>query len=46
VAAAGISEKNGHPISFNRWFKVGFPFMTMTTAVGTVILAIDILLRL
>jgi Na+/H+ antiporter NhaD/arsenite permease-like protein len=46
VVAAGISEKNGHPISFNRWFKVGFPFMIMTTAIGTVILAIDILLRL
>jgi Na+/H+ antiporter NhaD/arsenite permease-like protein len=46
VVAAGISEKNGHPISFNRWFKVGFPFMIMTTAIGTVILAIDILVRL
>jgi Na+/H+ antiporter NhaD/arsenite permease-like protein len=46
VVTAGISEKNGHPISFNRWFKVGFPFMIMTTAIGTVILAIDILLRL
>ena len=46
VVAAGISEKNGHPISFNRWFKVGFPFMIVTTAIGTVILAIDILLRL
>src|ERR687890_490442 len=45
VVAAGISEKNGHPISFNRWFKVGFPFMIMTTAIGTVILAIDILVR-
>jgi len=46
VVAAGISEKNGHPISFNRWFKVGFPFMIITAAIGTVILAIDILLRL
>ena len=46
VVAAGISEKNGHPISFNRWFKVGFPFMIVTTAIGAVILAIDILLRL
>ena len=45
VVAAGISEKNGHSISFNRWFKVGFPFMIMTTAIGTVILAVDILLR-
>ena len=46
IVAAGISEKNGHPITFNRWFKVGFPFMIMTTAIGTVILAIDILVRL
>jgi Na+/H+ antiporter NhaD/arsenite permease-like protein len=45
VVAAGISEKNGHSISFNRWFKVGFPFMIVTTAIGTVILAVDILLR-
>jgi Na+/H+ antiporter NhaD/arsenite permease-like protein len=45
VVAAGVSEKNGHPISFNRWFKVGFPFMIVTTAIGTVILAVDILLR-
>ena len=46
VVAAGVSEKNGHPISFNRWFKVGFPFMIVTTAIGTVILSIDILLGL
>jgi Na+/H+ antiporter NhaD/arsenite permease-like protein len=46
VVAAGISEKNGHPISFNRWFKVGFPFMIITTAIGTVVLAIDIVLRI
>ena len=46
IVAAGISEKNGHPISFNRWIKVGFPFMIMTVAIGTVILAIDIILRI
>jgi Na+/H+ antiporter NhaD/arsenite permease-like protein len=46
VVAAGVSEKNGHPISFNRWFKVGFPFMIITTAIGTVVLAIDIVLRI
>jgi Na+/H+ antiporter NhaD/arsenite permease-like protein len=45
IVAAGISEKHGHPISFNRWIKVGFPFMIMTVAIGTVILAIDVLLR-
>lgn len=46
VVAAGMSEKFGHSISFNRWFKVGFPFMLMTVAIGTAVLAIDILLRL
>jgi len=45
VVAAGISEKHGHPISFNRWFRVGFPFMIMTVAIGTVVLIIDIVLR-
>jgi Na+/H+ antiporter NhaD/arsenite permease-like protein len=46
IVAAGLSERNGHPISFNRWFKVGFPFMIMTVAIGTVVLAIDIMLRI
>lgn len=45
VVAAGISERFGHPIGFNRWFRVGFPFMIVTVAVGTVVLAIDIVLR-
>ena len=45
VVAAGISEKFGHQISFNRWFRVGFPFMLVTVAIGTVVLAIDIVLR-
>jgi Na+/H+ antiporter NhaD/arsenite permease-like protein len=46
VVAAGISEKNGYPISFNRWFRVGFPFMIMTTAIGTVVLSIYLLVGL
>jgi Na+/H+ antiporter NhaD/arsenite permease-like protein len=46
VVAAGISERHGHPISFNRWFRVGFPFMIITVAIGTMVLAIDIILRL
>ena len=45
IVAAGISEKNGHPISFNRWIRVGFPFMIMTVAIGTVVLIIDVILR-
>jgi Na+/H+ antiporter NhaD/arsenite permease-like protein len=46
IVAAGVSEKHGHPISFNRWFRVGFPFMIITVAIGTVILAIDIMFRI
>ena len=45
VVAAGLSEKFGHKISFNRWFRIGFPFMLMTVAIGTAVLAIDIILR-
>ena len=46
IVAAGVSEKHGHPISFNRWFRVGFPFMIMTVAIGTVILVIDVMFRI
>jgi Na+/H+ antiporter NhaD/arsenite permease-like protein len=46
VVAAGVSERYGHPISFNRWFRVGFPFMIITVGVGTIVLALDIILRL
>ena len=46
IVAAGMSEKQGNPISFNRWFKVGFPFMIITVAIGTVILALDIMFRI
>jgi Na+/H+ antiporter NhaD/arsenite permease-like protein len=45
IVAAGISEKHGHPISFVRWLRAGFPFMIITVAIGTVVLAIDVLLR-
>jgi Na+/H+ antiporter NhaD/arsenite permease-like protein len=38
VVAVGLSEKFGHHISFMRWFRVGFPFMLATLAVGTVVL--------
>ncbi|MEJ7641303.1 MAG: ArsB/NhaD family transporter [Candidatus Nitrosocosmicus sp.] len=38
VVAAGLSMKLGHPISFMRWFRVGFPFMLITLAIGTVVL--------
>jgi Na+/H+ antiporter NhaD/arsenite permease-like protein len=45
IVAAGISEKHGHPINFVRWLRVGFPFMIITVAIGTVVLAIDVLFR-
>ncbi|HEX2556867.1 MAG TPA: ArsB/NhaD family transporter, partial [Nitrososphaera sp.] len=45
IVAAGMSEKHGHSIGFVRWLKIGFPFMVITVAIGTVVLAIDVLLR-
>jgi Na+/H+ antiporter NhaD/arsenite permease-like protein len=44
VVAAGLSERLGHRITFNRWFKVGFPFMIITLVIGTVILPVFIML--
>jgi Na+/H+ antiporter NhaD/arsenite permease-like protein len=44
VVAAGLSAKYGHHISFNKWFKIGFPFMIITVAVGTVILTLLLML--
>ena len=38
VVAVGISLKYGHKISFIRWFKIGFPFMILTVALGSVVL--------
>ena len=46
VVAAGMSLKYGHKISFIRWFKIGFPFMILTVALGSVILMLMILLSL
>ena len=42
VVAVGISEKQGYPIGFNRWFKVGFPFMVITVLVGMIVLVIEV----
>jgi Na+/H+ antiporter NhaD/arsenite permease-like protein len=44
VVAVGLSDKFGHHITFNRWFKIGFPFMLITLALGTVILPAFLLL--
>lgn len=38
VVAAGLSQKFGHHISFTRWIKIGFPFMLITLAIGTIVL--------
>ncbi len=46
VVAAGISLKYGHKISFIRWFKIGFPFMILTVALGSVILMLMTLVSL
>jgi Na+/H+ antiporter NhaD/arsenite permease-like protein len=45
VVSAGMSEKHGYPIAFNRWFKIGFPFMLVTVAVGTAVLSVQIILH-
>ena len=46
VVAVGISIKYGHKISFIQWFKIGFPFMILTVALGSVILMLMTLLYL
>jgi Na+/H+ antiporter NhaD/arsenite permease-like protein len=40
VVAAGISAKYGNPLTFNKWFKIGFPFMIITVALGMSLLII------
>ena len=45
IIAAGLSEKGGHPVSFNRFMRVGFPFMIMSVAVGSLVLFLDLIFR-
>ena len=40
VVLSGISAKHGHPITFARYTKVGFPMMIMSVAISTVYLLI------
>ena len=35
VVTAGMSEEAGYPISFNEFFKAGFPVMLMTVSIIT-----------
>ncbi|HJT85806.1 MAG TPA: ArsB/NhaD family transporter [Nitrososphaeraceae archaeon] len=44
VVAAGMALKYGHKISFIRWFKIGFPFMIFTVAVGSIVLMLTTLI--
>lgn len=46
VVATGLAEKAGHAITFNRFMRVGFPFMIMTVAIGSVVLFLDMMLRI
>ena len=46
VVAAGMSLKYGYKISFIRWFKIGFPFMILTVALGALILMLMTMLSL
>ena len=36
VVAAGLAEEAGHDISFNRFFRTGFPIMLLSVALATV----------
>jgi Na+/H+ antiporter NhaD/arsenite permease-like protein len=42
IIAVGLSEKQGYNITFNRFLKVGFPFMIFTTTIASIVLAIGI----
>jgi Na+/H+ antiporter NhaD/arsenite permease-like protein len=46
IIAVGLAEKQGHIITFNRFLKIGFPFMIFTTAIASLVLAIGILVRI
>lgn len=44
VIASGMMEKNGHRISFNRYFKICFPLMVITIVISSVYLLVFFLL--
>jgi Na+/H+ antiporter NhaD/arsenite permease-like protein len=46
IIATGLAEVNGHRITFNQFIRVGFPFMIASLAVGSIVLLIDVLLRI
>ncbi|MDW0139004.1 MAG: ArsB/NhaD family transporter [Nitrososphaeraceae archaeon] len=46
IVATGLAEINGHRITFNQFLRIGFPFMIASVAVGSIVLLVDVLLRL
>jgi Na+/H+ antiporter NhaD/arsenite permease-like protein len=46
IVATGLAEVNGHRITFNQFIRVGFPFMIVSVAVGSMVLFVDVLIRL
>ena len=46
VIAIGLAERHGYRITFNQFFKVGFPFMVLTVLAGSVVLMVDVMFRL
>ena len=46
IIAVGLAEKQGYTITFNRFFKVGLPFMIFTTTIASIVLAIGILVSM
>jgi Na+/H+ antiporter NhaD/arsenite permease-like protein len=46
IVATGLAEINGHKITFNKFLRVGFPFMIASVAIGSIVLLIDVLIRL
>ena len=45
VVATGLSEKNGYPITFNQFLKVGMPFMIFSVGLGTLVLLINVMMQ-
>jgi Na+/H+ antiporter NhaD/arsenite permease-like protein len=46
IIAIGLAEKLHYRISFNRFIKIGFPFMVLTVLAGTAVLLVDVLIRI
>jgi Na+/H+ antiporter NhaD/arsenite permease-like protein len=46
IIAIGLAEKLHYGISFNRFIKIGFPFMVLTVLAGTAVLLVDVMIRI